>query len=77
MVDAIRTPWLLDVAQVITDIGSTPVILGCSGIYAGAYYAKDASLARAAGAGLLIALASTGLLVSLLSIQRVVWTTRR
>ena len=48
-VDKIRTGWLIDVAQVITDLGSSPVILGLTAItgtflFAGRKYAELAVL---------------------------------
>lgn len=47
-----------------------PVIVGCSGIVAGSSYARGASLGGAAGAGLFIALASTGILAAFLMIRQ-------
>ncbi|HTU14607.1 MAG TPA: bifunctional DedA family/phosphatase PAP2 family protein [Solirubrobacterales bacterium] len=48
-VDAIRTGWMVDIAQVITDLGSTPVIIGLTAItgtflYAGRKWAELAVL---------------------------------
>jgi membrane protein DedA with SNARE-associated domain/membrane-associated phospholipid phosphatase len=37
--DTIRTGWLIDLAQVITDIGSTPVILGATALTGAFLYA--------------------------------------
>jgi hypothetical protein len=54
-----------------------PVILGCSGAFAGGARASGSSLSQAAGAGLLIAVASTGLLALLLAIGRIGRETRR
>ena len=47
LVDRIRTGWLVDIAQVVTDLGSTPVILALTAVTGTALYAtrKYAELA--------------------------------
>jgi hypothetical protein len=61
-----------------TRIGrAVPVILGGSGAFAGGSLARGASPAEAAGAGLFVALAATGLIAALLMVRRVGRATRR
>jgi xanthine/uracil permease len=54
-----------------------PVILGCSGAFAGGVYASGSSPSQATVAGLFIASASTGILAVLLAIHHVGRATRR